>query len=166
MKLHANSAPLLALALVTLLLASGARAAEPASTTTRWTGTTKARCGTLTTDHSRCSAVQNITLTLMQDGAKVSGSYTCAYGNTNCRGMQEAGKIEQGTLKGEQLELVIMAPDRSSCRFTGYLKHDSGKGSYFCKGGSQLDERGSWRIKRTTEARPASTPQVPPLLRP
>jgi|SRR5208283_439277 len=148
MKLHYRSAPLLALALATLLFASGARAAEPASTTSQWTGTTKARCGTMTTDHSRCSAVQNITLTLAQDGSKISGSYTCAYGNTNCRGMQEAGKIEQGTLKGDHLELVIMTPDRSTCRFHGLLRGDSGKGSYYCKGGSQLDERGSWRIKR------------------
>ena len=148
MKPHDRSAPLLAFALATLIFATGARAAEPASTTSHWAGTTKARCGTLTTDHSRCSAVQNITLTLVDDGSKISGSYACVYGNQNCRGMQEAGKIERGTLKGEQLELVIMAPDRSSCRFSGLLKHDSGKGSYYCKGGSQFDERGSWRLHR------------------
>jgi len=102
----------------------------------------------MVTDQTRCSAVQNITLTLVQDGSKVSGAYTCAYGNQNCRGMQEAGTISEGTLKGNQLELVIMTPDRSTCRFSGLLKHESGKGSYYCKGGSQLDERGSWRIHR------------------
>jgi hypothetical protein len=159
-------APLLAAALVTLLLPAGTRAAEPPSGTSHWAGRTKAGCGTMTTDHSRCGAVQNITLTIVLDGSKVSGSYTCAYGNQNCRGMQEAGTISQGTLKGEQLELMVMTPDRSVCRFRGILKHDSGKGSYSCKGGSQLDERGSWRIHSSAETSPASTPLVPPLLRP
>ena len=146
----ARSAALPGLAFAIMLLAAGARAAEPASgpSTSHWAGTTKARCGPMVTDQTRCSAVQNITLTLVQDGSKVSGAYTCAYGNQNCRGMQEVGTISEGTLKGNQLELVIMTPDRSTCRFNGLLKHESGKGSYYCKGGSQLDERGSWRIHR------------------
>jgi hypothetical protein len=146
MKTHLRRTLLFVGTLGTLLLASGVRAEEPAIS--HWAGTTRARCGTLTTDHSRCGAVQNITLRLTQDGSNVGGSYTCAYGNANCRGMQDNGKITQGTLKGDQLELVIMAPDRSTCRFTGLLKQNSGKGSYYCKGGSQLDERGSWRVKR------------------
>jgi hypothetical protein len=140
--------PILALASATLLFAAGVRAADAAASIGKWAGTTQARCGTLTTDHSRCGAVQNITLTLMQEGAKVTGSYTCAYGNQNCRGMQTTGTIVQGSLKGAQLELVIVTPDRSTCRYNGLLQEDTGKGSYYCKGGSQLDERGAWRVKR------------------
>jgi hypothetical protein len=166
MKTKGRLAQLIVVALAMLLLKGGAHGTEPASSTSHWAGTTKARCGTITTDHSRCNAVQNITLTLVQAGPKISGSYVCAYGNQNCRGMQEAGTISQGTLNGNQLEMVVMTPDRSTCRFSGILQHDSGKGSYHCKGGSQLDERGSWRIHRSAEARPASTPQVPALLRP
>jgi hypothetical protein len=165
MNINNRLAPLLVVVLA-ILLGASTGAAEAASASSHWIGTTKARCGTMTTDHSRCSAVQNITLTLVEDGSKVNGSYVCAYGNQNCRGMQEAGTITQGTLNGDQLELVVMTPDRSVCRFRGILKHDSGKGSYYCKGGSQLDERGSWRIHRSTEAGPASTPHVPSLLRP
>jgi hypothetical protein len=166
MNIKDRLALLLAAVVVTLLLGAGGRAAEAPSTTSYWAGTTKSRCGTMTSDHSRCSAVQNITLTLVRDGSRVSGSYVCAYGNQNCRGMQEAGTITEGTLKDHQLELAIMTPDRSVCRYRGVLEHDSGKGSYYCKGGSQLDERGSWRIHRSTEARPASNPKVPSLLRP
>jgi hypothetical protein len=166
MNIKDRLAPLLTAVLATLLLGASTRATVPPSATSHWVGTTKSRCGTITSDHSRCSAVQNITLTLVQDGSKVSGSYVCAYGNQNCRGMQEAGTITEGTLKGSQLELAIMTPDRSVCRFRGILEHESGKGSYYCKGGSQLDERGSWRIHRSTEARLPSSPQVPPLLRP
>jgi hypothetical protein len=131
-----------------MVLAISPRPVDAASGSGTWAGTTRARCGTFTTDHSRCGAVQDITLNLAQTGGKISGSYTCAYGNLNCRGMQEKGSIERGSLKGNQLEFVVMAPDRSTCRFTGLLKEDSGKGTYSCKGGSQLDERGTWRVKR------------------
>jgi len=158
----------IALPLAATLIAAAAVGAKPADSkvTGHWAGTTKARCGTQVSDHSRCSAVQNITLTLVQDGTKITGAYTCAYGNQNCRGLQETGVIIAGSLDGNQLAIAVQTPDKSTCRFTGLLSHDSGKGSYHCNGGSQLSERGSWRIHRSNEARPASTPQVPPLLRP
>jgi hypothetical protein len=156
----------LSLAFAVLLTASAARAAGPAgANTSYWAGTTKVRCGPMSSDPTRCGAVQNITLTLVQDGSKVSGSYTCAYGNRNCRGMQEAGTV-LGTLDGNRLTVVVTTPDRSNCRFNGNLEQDSGKGNYHCTGGSQYQERGTWRIHRSTEAHPASTPQVPSLLRP
>jgi hypothetical protein len=123
-------------------------AKESSSASGRWAGATKARCGTFTTDHSRCNAVQNITLDLVQNADKVSGTYTCAYGNQNCRGMQEEGSISQGSIKGNQLALTTMTPERSTCRFSGIIENNAGKGTYYCKGGSQRDERGTWRIKR------------------
>ncbi len=139
-----------ALGLPILMYAANARAAEPtpAPFTTYWEGTTRARCGTLTTDHSRCGAVQNVKFTLIREDSRITGSYTCAYGNMNCRGGQTTGEITEGTLKGNQLAIAVRTPDRSVCRFTGILKRGEGKGSYYCKGGSQLDERGSWRIKQ------------------
>lgn len=119
----------------------------------------------MVSDHTRCNALQNITLTLVQEGTKITGAYTCAYGNQNCRDLQQTGTIVDGSLKGNQLAIAVQTPNRTTCRFTGLLSRDSGNGGYNCKGGNRPVERGSWRIHRTSEAHPASTPQVPPLLR-
>jgi hypothetical protein len=156
--------PLLAALFITAMAPAAGLAAE--KVTSHWAGTTRARCGIGVTDHRRCGALQNITLTFVQQGSKILGSYTCAFGNKNCRGMQEVGTIIDGSLTGERIEFAVMTPDRSTCRYTGLLANDSGKGNYNCKGGSELGERGSWNIHRSSEGHAAPTPQVPPLLRP
>jgi hypothetical protein len=144
-----------------------ARAAgsAPENYTSHWAGTTQAGCGGLVTNPARCGAIQNITLTLVQQGSKITGSYTCAFGTQNCRSVQDVGKIISGSLRGEQLEFAVLTPDAVTCRYTGLLKHDSGKGAYNCKGG-RFGERGSWRIHRSSKGAPAPMPQIPPLLRP
>ncbi len=136
----------MALALLMFTAVAFAAGSNTGKITTNWAGTTKARCGPLTTDHSRCNAVQNIKLTLVQEGSKITGSYTCAYGNQTCRGAQNTGNVTEGSLKGEQVMFVVTTPDKSTCRYTGLLMQRSGKGAYSCIGGSQLNERGSWRI--------------------
>jgi hypothetical protein len=145
-----------------------AAAAEPGSDTNKsyWAGTTQARCSAMVSDRTRCNALQNITLMLVQDGTKITGVYTCAYVNQNCRDLQETGTIVNGSLKGNQLMISVQMPNRTSCRFTGLLSSDSGSGSYNCKGGSRPVERGSWRIHRSNEAFSGSTPQLAPLFRP
>jgi hypothetical protein len=132
------------------LLSPGVKAQENpgGATTSIWEGTTKARCNTMVTAHNRCNAVQNIKLTLVQQGSKITGSYACSYGNQNCRSMNESGKIKEGSLVDTDLRILVEMRDGSACRFTGILSGDSGKGTYSCKGGSELSERGSWRIKR------------------
>jgi hypothetical protein len=132
--------------------------------TSHWTGTTTAGCGALVTNKSRCNALQNITLTLVQRDSKIVGNYTCAYGNQNCRNLQEVGKINGGSLNGEQLQFVVLTPDGVTCRYTGVLAHDSGRGGYRCKGG-RWGEQGTWRIQRSSEGSATPTPQVPPLFR-
>src|ERR1700688_1775477 len=42
-----------------------------------WRGKSSAECGMLIPDETRCGAVNDITLTLLQQGAKVSGFYKC-----------------------------------------------------------------------------------------
>jgi hypothetical protein len=157
-------AALMAALVISATVPAAALAAE--KVTSHWAGTTRARCGIGVTDHRRCGALQNITLTFVQQGSKILGSYTCAYGSQNCRGMQEVGTIIDGLLNGERIEFAVMTPDRSTCRYTGLLANDSGKGNYNCKGGSELGERGSWNIHRSTEGSAPPKPQVPPLLRP
>src|SRR5271156_2266230 len=119
----ARTAMRIALALVALLTLATVCAAGPTAdkVTSHWAGTTKAGCAARVSDSSRCSAVQNITLTLVQEGSKILGSYTCAYGNQNCRGMQEVGKIIDGSLHDDLLEFTVLTPDGSTCRYMGSL---------------------------------------------
>jgi len=142
--------------------------AEPAqdNVTSYWSGTTQAQCGSAVTDRTRCNAVQNITLTLIPEGAKIAGTYICAFGTQNCRGLQETGTIVDGSLNGNQLAIAVQMPDGSTCRFSGVLSGDSGKGGYTCKGGKRPIERGSWRVLRTTKKGAASAPRAPSMLRP
>jgi hypothetical protein len=157
----------IALPVAAAIIAAAAGVAQAQSNiTTYWTGTTQAQCGSPMTDRTRCNAVQNITLTLIPDGTKIAGAYTCAYGNQNCRGHQETGKIVSGSLDGTQLAIVVQTPDGSTCRFSGIMSSDSGKGGYTCKGGKRPLERGSWRISRTTRKGAANVPREPSLLRP
>jgi hypothetical protein len=156
-----------ALSIAILLTPATARAAAliTGKVTSHWSGTTKAGCGALLSDKSRCNALQNITLIFVQEGSKIRGSYTCSYGNQNCRGMQAVGKIIDGSLNGEQLQFVVLMPDGVTCRYTGLLGQDSGKGAYRCNGG-RSGEQGTWRIHPFHEGSAAPTPQVRPLFRP
>jgi hypothetical protein len=165
---QARKALRVVLLLAAVLVPATALLAErtPEKVTSHWTGTAEAGCGTLVTNPNRCGAVQNITLTLVEEGSKITGSYTCAFGTQNCRGMQTAGKVIRGSLSGERVEFMVLTPDGSTCRYTGLLAHDSGRGAYHCKAGRQLGERGSWRVNRFKEGSPAPTPQIPSLLRP
>ena len=163
----ARRAVRVALSVAILLTLATARAAAPITgkVTSHWSGTTKAGCGALLSDKSRCNALQNITLIFVQEGSKIRGSYTCSYGNQNCRGMQAVGKIIDGSLNGEQLQFVVLMPDGVTCRYTGLLGQDSGRGAYRCNGG-RSGEQGTWRIHPFHEGSAAPTPQVRPLFRP
>ena len=152
------------LALVAILIPAIGRAAGPhPKSTSHWLGTTQAGCGALVTNPNRCNAVQNIGLTLVRQGSKISGSYACAFGTQNCRGMQEKGKIIDGSLNGERVQFAVLTPDGVTCRYTGLLTGDSGKGGYRCLGGGLLRESGSWRIHRSNEH--ALPTREAPLLR-
>ncbi|HLK80846.1 MAG TPA: hypothetical protein VKT99_05025 [Xanthobacteraceae bacterium] len=114
-----------------------------------WRGESSAECGTLIPDPSRCGAVNDITLTLLQEGAKVSGLYTCAYGNMDCRNSNDTGKVAQGTMGPSLLRLRVMMPDGSDCMFNGQLRRDRIAGGYLCLQGGGLVERGIWRASRS-----------------
>ena len=84
---------------------------------------------------------------MVQRGSKVTGSYKCAYGNMNCRNMNNTGEITDGTME-KLLTLRVMMPDGSSCRFSGQPSVDSIKGGYSCKGGPRA-EQGTWEARRS-----------------
>jgi hypothetical protein len=103
---------------------------ESPGVTGLWTGKSSARCA-MTSERTRCGAVNDITFTMVQRGSKVTGSYKCAYGNMN-----------------KLLTLRVLMPDGSSCRFSGQPSGDSIKGGYSTKGGPRA-EQGTWEARRS-----------------
>lgn len=114
-----------------------------------WRGTSSAECAMLIADETRCGAINNITLTLLQQGAKVSGFYKCAYGNMDCRNGNETGRVALGTMGTDLLQMRVMMPDGSDCIFNGLPKSDAIEGRYLCLQGGGLVERGIWRARRS-----------------
>lgn len=114
-----------------------------------WRGESSAECGMLLPDDTRCGAVNDITLTLLQQGAKVSGFYKCSYGNMDCRNDNETGKVALGTMGTDLLQMRVMMPDGSDCIFNGRPRSDAIEGSYLCLQGGGLVERGIWRARRS-----------------
>jgi hypothetical protein len=156
---------LLAILMTMPLLVIGRIAVAKQSADGHWAGTTKVRCGSRLSAQERCNAIQNITFDLTQDGSKINGAYTCAYGTQDCLGMSRTGRITDASFDGKVLVMAVNMGNGSTCRFQGGLMHDEAKGSYSCKGLSAA-ERGTWKINRVSANAPAAAPQIPSLLRP
>ena len=110
-------------------------------------GTTRAYC--INTIPSRCNAVQDVTITLVETGdSKIGGSYKCAYGNMICYHLNETGKVLNAAINGSRLSMRVMMPDGTSCMFTGMNKDGNINGGYTCYTGGSILEQGIWRAKQ------------------
>ena len=115
-----------------------------------WHGESRTNCNVvMMADAARCGAVNAITFTLLQNNAKVSGYYRCAYGNMNCRNMNETGRIARGSMGKKLLRMRVMMPDGSDCLFHGWPMGDAMRGSYSCLQGGGLVEQGLWTARRS-----------------
>jgi hypothetical protein len=121
---------------------------EQSGVTGVWQGQTSATCA-MTPDRTRCGAVNYITFTLFQHGSEVTGSYKCAYGNLNCRNMNDTGRVVNGKMGQTLLTMLVMLPDGSSCRFSGQPKADNIQGGYTCTQGGARVEQGLWKAQRS-----------------
>jgi len=127
-----------------------APAATGGGVTGVWEGTSISDCGFISTDDTqRCAAMQNITLTMFQQGDRVTGRYRCAYGNRVCRNMDEEGVIRNGSMNGRRLWMRVMLEDGSMCAFTAMPQADVMEGGYSCYQGGGLLERGVFRTERS-----------------
>lgn len=123
---------------------------QQAGVTGVWQGESRANCNiVMMADVTRCGAVNAITFTLLQDKANVSGYYRCAYGNMNCRNMNETGRIATGKMSTKLLRMRVMMPDGSDCLFNGWPRGDAMRGSYSCLQGGGLVEQGLWNARRS-----------------
>ena len=130
--------------------ALSANPALPANNVTGvWQGRSFADCPIVTTTNpGRCGAMQQITLTMFQDGQSIKGSYRCAYGNENCRDLAETGVISNGQMTARLLRIVVMLEDGSMCRFTGWPQNGVLQGRYQCHWGGPM-EQGGFRVERS-----------------
>src|SRR5271166_1207790 len=77
-----------------------------------WTGTSRVTNCEVLAGSARCNAVNNIALMINQDGAQLTGRYTCAIGNMICRhgGADDSGRIESGSISGNRINLSVIIP--------------------------------------------------------
>jgi hypothetical protein len=141
----------LALSALPVLLQSCASASRtlqtPVDVSGTWKGSTSAGC--FLTGH-RCDAYRLISLTFVQNGADLTGSYTCSYGTMNCLGLNDTGAIAYGRIEGSYMpDLRIEFPDATNCLYQGHFMGNEGEGGYMCfAGGARMIEQGSWRLKK------------------
>jgi hypothetical protein len=140
------------LTLVAIHSAAGLASAQGANVTGLWSGST--RVTPCAFSSGRCNAVNNITLILKQQGDRIKGKYTCAYGNLNCRngGADDTGEIVSGRISGNEIRLSVVIPaDVSNCYYNGRLASPTTiRGGYSCYQGGGLLEEGMWDAKQVS----------------
>jgi hypothetical protein len=119
-----------------------------------WKGTTTAYCSELRFQ-GRCNAQQKVTMTFVEQGAKITGDYECAYGNHDCHPGAESGRIVVGSLNGSQVKVQVAMsdPEQLICIYNGHLANSGIGGGYECLSGGALMEQGTWQMERVASDR-------------
>jgi hypothetical protein len=94
-------------------------AAPNANVTGLWEATAVNHCRFLQMERTRCHAVVNITLTMIQKGSTVGGFYECRRGPMSLRTLNDSGGIENGAVRESSVLFRVMLPDGSSYIFNG-----------------------------------------------
>jgi hypothetical protein len=130
--------------------ASHQLASSESAVTGVWQGSTLADCGVSSSFPSRCNAEQKVTITLMRGpNSKISGRYTCSYGNMDCYHANDTGRVAGVSMSGRRMNIRVIMPDGTSCIFSGPNLEDTVNGGYSCYQGGALIEQGSWRAERS-----------------
>jgi hypothetical protein len=131
-----------------------ASGAPPAATESEfagvWEGTTLATCATFAHLPSRCNAEQKVTIILVKGpDSKLTGRYTCSYGNMDCYDQNDTGKVIDVSITGVLMNIRVIMPDTTSCMFSGRNVSEDINGGYSCYQGGSLIEQGAWRARRS-----------------
>ncbi len=125
---------------------------RPGDFTGLWKGTIRVFPCLALVERGRCNAVNNISFTIIQDGSKISGHYTCSIGTYICRNgnADRTGKIVAGDASGKNIRFDVMVPDDvSNCRYNGVsVAPDQMRGAYTCYQGGSIAEQGSFNVTR------------------
>ena len=151
----------LAAALFTIVLCGCAASSTPTNDqlaaaknfdpTGSWEGTLKAGCLHFRPMmvNTRCSVVNHIAITMIDEPSGISGFYKCSIGTMECLNQNDNGKFADGSISGRHLALRIAMEDGSSCLFDGDTAGANLiEGYYACYQGGGLEERGSFEIRR------------------
>ncbi len=132
------------------LAASIAAGADPMSApfTGVWDGESVDDCSAFSPYPERCHAEQKIEFQMLQNGARISGYYRCAYGTQVCLNLNEAGTIRDASISGSTVRMRVMNPDGSMCFFTGRRRGETVDGNYSCLQGGGVYESGVFKVKR------------------
>jgi hypothetical protein len=114
-----------------------------------WEGTSVTGCSALQPDPTRCNAVSEIELTMLDHHSEITGFYRCATGTMVCRNLNETGVITNGGMHGKLLSLRVMMPDGSSCLFDGIPSKGRMAGNYLCLQGGGFVEQGRWQAQKS-----------------
>jgi len=151
-----RSLPLMVLffTLVAIHVGASPACAQETNVTGLWSGATRVTPpGAFSS--GRCNALNEITLAFKQQGDRIKGKYTCAYGNLNCRngGADNTGQIVSGRISGNDIRFsVIIQADVSNCYYNGRLTSpNTMHGGYSCYQGAELLEEGIWDVKQATQ---------------
>jgi hypothetical protein len=151
-----RSLPLMVLffTLVAIHVGAAPACAQETYVTGLWSGATRVTppCAF---SSGRCNALNEITFTFKQQGDRIKGKYTCAYGNLNCRngGADNTGQIVSGRISGDDIRFsVIIQADVSNCYYNGRLTSpNTMHGGYSCYQGAELLEEGIWDVKQAAQ---------------
>jgi hypothetical protein len=124
----------------------------PNDVTGLWQGQSVANCQGINpfSMNTRCHAINDIDLTLIQEGKKITGFYKCSVGNMDCRNQNDSGTVGAGEMRDKnRVSLRIAMPDGSSCIFNGaMISPNKLSGSYSCYEGGGLAEQGAFGVSR------------------
>src|SRR5713226_3655927 len=87
-----------------------------------------------------------LVLDIQRSGRELTGNYSCAAGNANCR-----NQMTQGWVKGNVDESIfrVSLQDGSWCLFNlGMFYLSEGEGGYTCYLGGSIVEQGAFELKR------------------
>jgi hypothetical protein len=87
-----------------------------------------------------------LVLDIQRNGRELTGNYSCAAGNANCR-----NQMTQGRVKGSVDESIfrVSLQDGSWCLFNlGMFYLNEGEGDYTCYLGGSIVEQGAFELKR------------------
>ena len=96
----------------------------------------------------RCNAVNRVKFSLVQRDSRISGKYSCSYGNFESRhgGPDSDGYVQWGDTRGSAAHVDVLLPsDLSSCLFSWDVSADTIAGTDRCYEGGALIEQGTWR---------------------
>ena len=107
-----------------------------------WFGTLVASCV------GSCFKPPEISFTLFQQPAGISGFYRCWLGSSECRDPDEGGRVIIPDPESAPLLMRVTTKEGSGCLFQGFLHGDEMEGGRICFTSGGSTRHGWWHVRR------------------